>query len=342
MRAGEPTRRARTPAKRARTPRAPADASRRDAGPAPTDTPLADLAASLAGGTWAALETIDMDPTLTDTGSTGNMIPYADSAAWDPGSRQLLFMGADHITAARFVTYSDATNTWSIMADQPWFPDAFFHGYDHSVVRADAGEYFQRPFGSGTVHKYTIATGEWEELPDAGAESSNCCDGLAHFPELGGLVWPHGHELFVYGDETGEWTRLPAVIEMEATWNFAEYNPVHRVVLLGSAGARLWRLSDTGEVTPLRDPPISMYDGSGHTAVVTVDPISGTYLVLTPTERDFYAYDIESDTWTELSSPTKPELEGHSVLGAQVSTYGINLFVTCRGTCRLYAYRHSD
>jgi hypothetical protein len=104
----------------------------------------------------------------------------------------------------------------------------------------------------------------------------------------------------------------------------------------------LFRLSSSGNITQLGSPPVDLYDGSGYVGVFTVDPVSGVSRVLTPTSRQFYSYDVGDDSWQPLSSPTQPDLNSNGVVATPVSSYGVNLFVSCtRGDCHAYVYKHS-
>jgi hypothetical protein len=76
--------------------------------------------------------------------------------------------------------------------------------------------------------------------------------------------------------------------------------------------------------------------------VFTVDPASGAYLLLTPTTRQLYRYDVNSDVWLPSPSLSKPDLSSTGAVATPVSTYGVNLFVSCtRGECHAYVYKHS-
>lgn len=174
----------------------------------------------------------------------------------------------------------------------------------------------------------------------------NCCDALEFFPDLDGLVWVRGAvgEVWLFRENGQQWSQLGTWPTQDGgTWTFAEYDPVHKLLLFGSGNSNtLFKLASSGQITTLRNPPITIYDGSGYAGVFTVDPVSGTYLLLTPTSRQFYSYDLNTDSWQLRSSPTKPDLSSKGVAATPVSGYGVNLFVSCtRGDCHAHVYKHA-
>ena len=117
-------------------------------------TTLGDLAASMQPGTWAQLTTVNINPTLTNTGgASGFIFGYTDKAVWDPTTRQLLFIGGDHNGTARFVSYTDTTNSWQIQTQPSWIPSTVMHGYHHTAINAGSGILYHRPYHDQTVRK---------------------------------------------------------------------------------------------------------------------------------------------------------------------------------------------
>jgi chitodextrinase len=325
----------------------------------PGTSALAVLAGSLAPGQWASLSTADIDPTLTNTGGSSNMIfGYADAMKWDPVSRRMLYLGSDHGGHAtpgpnsthRFVAYSEDTNAWSVLPTPPWastnpvtgsYTDV--HGYDKTAIHPQARRLYRNPFNSKRIHVYDLDTGAWSQLPDPPNTGSSCCDAIEYFPELGGLVWSQGTgtQLF-FSDASQQWSPLGTEASLASTWMFAEHNPVHGVTILGSSTGALFALSSSGQLDRLGNIPVTIYDGSAWNGVVTLDPVSGDFLVLTPPTRQLHVYDVVTDTWRP--SPHAPPAPGmNAVLGTPIAAYGVTAFTHCnnRGTCGVWLYRHA-
>jgi hypothetical protein len=311
-------------------------------------TVIGDLAASMRAGTWAELSTKNIGPTLANLrGSEGTIVIYTDDMVWNPTTQEVFMVGADHLApeGPQFVSYSARNNTWQRLIRPAWLNITFFHGYDHSAIDQANGRFYHRPYMLNMIHRYDTNSKAWTELPNVNTYQ-NCCDALEYFPELDGLIWVHGElgEIWLFKESTGQWSRLGTwAAQGGGTWNFAEYNPVHKVLVFGSGGPRtLFKLSSTGQITQLNKPPVSFYDGSGYNGVFTVDPVSGEYLLLTPTLRQLYSYDVSGDLWHVQPSASKPDFNRRGVAAAPISTHGVILFVTCgRSNCKAYLYKHA-
>lgn len=333
-------------------------------------TVLGDLAASMQPGTWAELTTNNINETISNTGgATGITIPYADGAEWFPGTRQLLFIGSDHFSTVpkqgarvRFVAYSENTNSWSILPDASWFPTPYptpMHGYNHSAIDQVNGRLYHRPFNNMTVRKYDIASASWAALPAIPSSImgyTNCCVGIAWFPERNSLIYVSiesgtNGSVIEYSETAGQWRRLIGNLPMGDYHHFAKYNPVLKAVLFGGGNSnaaggdrKIYKLDSTGQVTALRDAPIPL---GIHASVITVDPVSGKFLVL-GNSKDFYIYDMLSDKW-QSQSGSPPIFTGRSysspgtsagIIATPVSTYGVTMFVKCYvDLCRTYLYK---
>lgn len=325
----------------------------RFAGPAGSETALANAARGLAPGAWAQVDADGLAATFTGThgGATGNIVPYSEDMVWDPTRRLAYFLGGDHIYSAgddfpRFVRYSDDANRWEILPDPAWLPASTSHGYDHSAVDPATGVFYHRAFNSNVLRRYDPATGQWDaiEAPFLN-QYGPCCDALEYFPALGGLIWVRGTgEVWRYSEATGQWDRLAESLDVNGTWLFAAVNPVRDEMVFGSAAqAKLYRLASSGVVTSLKDLPIQIYDGSGFAGDFTVDPVSGDYVVLTAPAHDVYAFDSTTDTWTAHPAAANPALDGKSVIAAPIDTYGVIGVVACRALdCSMWIYRHAS
>src|SRR5690349_7635017 len=77
---------------------------------------LANASASMAPGTWAEIQTININPVLAMAGgNTGTTLSYSDNLVWDPTTRKVFFIGGDHDPSSgcpRFLSYTESTNTW--------------------------------------------------------------------------------------------------------------------------------------------------------------------------------------------------------------------------------------
>ena len=332
-------------------------------------TPLGDLAVSMQPGTWATLTTNNINQTLSNTGgAAGSIFGYTEYIKWDRVGRRLYYMGSDHSGSstqqnfARHVQYNEASNAWSILPQQSWAvfsPGNGAHGYDHGAIDPVHRYFYWRRYNDLAVFRYNMDTGVWTAMSRNNViQFNSCCVGIDYFPELHGVLWA-GDENGDSGgvtrlnDATGQWDRIgkAAAYPMGDLHNFAEYNPIYKVMVFGggesgTAARKIYKLDATGGVTSLRDPPV---DVGINNSVFTVDPVSGDYLVFTNT-RQFYVYNVSTDTWTLRASgsaiPIWTTSYGNPIFGAvggPIDTYGVNVFVTCDGpnNCRVTLYKHS-
>src|SRR5438128_1432897 len=326
-------------------------------------TPLGDLAASLAPGTWGELITNNIAPTLASTGGDSGMtFGFTENGVWDPVSRQFFFIGGDHIpvppACPRFVSYTESTNTWQILPNPPWFACSGngMHGYDHTAIDPVSRKLYHRPYGDMVVRKFDLASNSWSNLPQIPVNvmsDVNCCVGVAWFPERQSLIYASvetgtNGSVIEYQEATGQWQRFGssvANLPMGTHQQFAEYNPVNKVVVFGGgAGSHfIYKLDTTAQVTALQPPPISL---GVEESIFTVDPVSGKYLVFN-NAKEFWIYDVKQDTWDK--QPGIPPIFNapvydppvHGVVATPVDNYGVTMFVKCYSSnCHVYIYKH--
>lgn len=309
-------------------------------------SPISELAASMRPGTWAELETEELDATMAAAGASGIKIPYSDDLVWDPNTHRAFFVGGDHADIADHLRYDGASNTWSTLPRPAWIPGGTSHGYDHSALDPTRGLLYHRPFADNALHRYDTATETWSDLPSPPDNGVSCCDALEYFPPLDALVWAHHSygEVWAFGEATGEWTLL-GTLPPGDTWQVAAYNPVGESMVF-VYDELMHRLLADGTIETLGPLGAPVYDGSGYNGVFTVDPTSGVYLVSTPAgegNRTFWAFDDVADTWSVLPEQPSVDLAQTAMVAAPIAEYGVTMFTYCYGNtpCGVLLYKHS-
>ncbi len=315
-------------------------------------TSLADLTARLKAGEWGELVTNNINAVLGETsGNTavGNILPYAEGMAWDPVNRNVYFVGSDHnyepgsYTSTRFVNYSDATNSWGKTLPAPAGAD-LNHAYDHNALDPTTGDlYFSNysDYGQATVRRFNVRQGGgWSDL-NAKAPAPSLQAALTFVPELNALVFFSTGGVYKYSNNS--WVSLGSVSGLDYHL-IAEYNPVHKVTVFGGGNgiSTMYKLSSTGQISSLKNAPLSL---SLQSMEFSVDPVSGEYLVLSPST--FYAYNVTSDSWRTLPAPPSSVWnevpQNMSLVAVPVNTYGVVMYVTCDGpSCRVNVYKHAN
>jgi hypothetical protein len=320
---------------------------------------LSDLVATMQPGQWRELMTNNINPTLSAGGASGIVFGYTESARWDPVSRQLFFAGGDHNDLAQFISYKESNNTWQRLPRPGWMPSSTMHGYDHSAVDPAGRYFYHRPYNSTTIQRYHIDNQSWSAiaaLPGSVMGYNNCCVGVDWFPELGALVYASSENgplgsLAKWTASNNTWTRVTQpTLTIGGYHSFAEYNPVHKLVLFGGGndpGSRnIYKVDASGQVTALNQAPVKL---AIQDSIVTVDPLGGDYLVFT-TARQFYVYRVQNDSWSLQNGGTSLPIwttnfgnPVHGVVATPLSNFGVTLFVTCNGSnaCKVHLYKHA-
>lgn len=314
-------------------------------GPTCVATTLSEAAAALQPGQWVQVTTQNFNAATTDDGASFNVFYYTEDMTWDPVSRQLLFVGGGHASDAEFLRYGEQTNAWVRVkpSGSAWHSN-FSHAYDQNAIIPSLGKfYFRQPAydPSDRIEIYDIPTGTWSRSA-AMPVRPGCCGGLEYFPELNGLVLAEGSAgLLLYEPAQNRWSTISSSVSMGEYHNFAEYSPVHKVMIFGggegTGGSTVQRLDANRQITRLRDAPQRL--GQTH-SIVTVDPNSGNFLVFF--DNAFYEFQPLTDTWTRMNTSAPWSGGVFSVVATPISTYGVVLFAKAAGdSSRVWLYRHS-
>jgi len=247
-------------------------------------------------GEWRSLSTKNINATLGALGASQTVFGFAENIEWDPVTQQLFYAGGDHNDKAWFIAYDAKSNIWRRIDERSWG-----HGYDHNAIDPTGRMFFYRSFSNPVIERYDISSGNWESLPslEGKIDYISCCVGIEYFPELHGLVYisrekgANGAAL-LWNSRSNSWLRLGAGFPIGVYHNFAEYNPVHRVMLFGGGNppnsSAIYRLDKNGKIDSLNPAPIPL---GIQQSIVTVDPISGNFLIFT-SRSEFYEYNVIS------------------------------------------------
>jgi hypothetical protein len=161
---------------------------------------------------------------------------------------------------------------------------------------------------------------------------------LELFPELGGLVFVGGGNVFLYRFKTKKWEVLARMLEIGRSEAFADYDPARRVVLFGG-GKGFYRLDVAGHVTALKEPPIPL----GLKEALVFADAGKLWALARPDGRAFHEYDVAKNAWTALEPPPLPVLRAapraHTA-AAPLSGEGVVLFLAAdEAASNVYLYR---
>lgn len=314
---------------------------------------LSDLASQMQPGEWAELDTgltsefLRTYPTDGSGRGPDSVLQFADSAVWDPTSRQFLFIGAPHYRPYKFIIYNESSNSWRLGPLPP--SGGLTHGYDHNAIDPATGNIYYRASFNAKFYKFNISQNSWGSLPDIPG-NIGCCGGLKFFPEINGLIFAGGDFGLVhfFDVSTNQWTNLAEGLWTSSYSQFAEYNPVHKVVIFGggqNGQNAFYKIDASKNITHLKSTPTAINVGS---SLITVDPVSGKYLLF-GRDNVFYEYDVTTDSWDVINSTPPIVTWGYSgnelfdTIAAPISTHGVIMFVKTRfDTSRVYLYKHAE
>lgn len=313
----------------------------------PTAPTIAQLAPLVSVGGWGEVTgTVDIATVLGNSGgNTGSNTAYADNALWHETLKRIYFIGSDKAVQQRMRQYDDTTSTWFTYPAASWMPVVGPHGWAHSAIDESRGLIYHRKYQS-FMYRYSIATDTWTQLPSPSSSPSNsCCDAVAYFPEMDGVIWARsGGQVHLYRESTGAWTNLTsATFASGSTWMSAKYNPVHQtVVFMNPIRKAMYKITSDGTVTKLRDLYANAYDGNSTNGTFAVDPVSGQMVLISATSRDLYSHDLPTDTWATVTSVDKPDMSLWQIASVGAPSAGGILVFGCRNlsTCKLWLYKH--
>jgi hypothetical protein len=353
------------------------------AAPAPTPVPppnpgaskLADLAASMARGTWAALVVPNQQQVLgiatnpIPPGGGGQSTQFANKMPWNSFSKTIDMMIADHYGTGsnmQFVRYLEASNAFKQeMAPGTTGVTGLGHGYDHTCVNPTNGDLYH--------HKYNSNQNYRKKLSDATFASIGAGDAAAH-QVAEAVCWWSGtfngagaqgcYIVFATGIVPGAlsaWDPLTSAW----FWNGAvatpgygdcyhtamQYSKVKNCAVFGggsrsASSKKTWRLNADRSITPMPDAAQNIGPKAG---IFDVDPVSGNFLLLAGGQL----YELNPDgaeKWTQQtggrvppSAVGVPTAANTGVISCSIPDYGVIAYSTVVSTgspCSFYLYKH--
>jgi hypothetical protein len=316
---------------------------------------MGNLASSMKAGEWRELPTTGLTRNFLETygfnAANHSILQYGAKAAWDPNSEQFLFMGSPHDNPYKFVIYSAQDNRWregplplSCLETGHMSTGCSVHSYYYCSMDVVNGRFFY--WIKNKIYQYTVAVNKWGPWS---VESPNNLNygGLAYFPEVNQFVvvsgW-QGH--YKYDWQSRNWISLShSGLNTQSNYHmFAQYNPVHKLVLFGGGNysSNVLKMTPDGQITQCQNSPVNI---RGCPTTFTIDPVTGDGLLLD--RGSFWKFDVPADRWSSLPSPSSlfqglsSNDCGLGIVAAPVSTYGVVMYLAF-SPAKAYLYKHSE
>ncbi|MBL8793310.1 MAG: hypothetical protein JNM56_05350 [Planctomycetia bacterium] len=271
-------------------------------------TALSKLAASMKPGTWAELKT-EMPKGLWSSplvdggrnkGGAGGLhiAGWTDDAHWDSRTGQFLYMGLRQ--TRQFIAYSEEKNAWRAIeldrkSDNPVFQTDYGHIYGTNGFDHERGRFYHlhRDFKDlkGGISYFDTATEKWTKLPPKPPTSGGMA--LEYSGAQDGLLLL-GKQAWFFSNQRQKWEDLGSS-PVDGYHSLMRWNPYRQEILMagGNNGRQVVaRFTKAGKIERLKDAPVNL---SVHD-LLTVDPLSGRYLILGFNEdKKTEAFEFDSD-----------------------------------------------
>jgi hypothetical protein len=325
---------------------------------------LSDVAAALTPGEWAEVTTNFPTATFFKDSTASGIFVYSDDAVWYSDSQWIMFTGSDHggtVNPGAFVIYKAETDTWE--KRERGLRGDFSHAYSFNTIDEEKDVYYHydHSYPGGKVLAYDIHADVWSAY--CTLDPNNTPTGMVEwFPEAGKMIAVGNNTARLRYLDTASmtWTGFgPNLHRGIAYHGLGRYNPKHKVILAGFGST--WHIDGDlpgygayiidSNLTVTSTSVCSIFVAHPH-GLLTCDPVSGDFLVM-DRNGNFVSYDLLSDTWKKLPSPTVPVFDPADnspiyVVSAPVPELGVAVFLQVRGTgawgwastSHVYLYKH--
>jgi hypothetical protein len=300
-------------------------------------TELSKLAASMKPGTWAELKTRMPERLWSAPSKKGLHIgTWSDDAHWDSRTGQFIFFGVRQ--ARKLVAYSEGKNEWRNIpfAGKPNAPELaqrFGHQYSNNSLDPERSRYFTYGWC------YDIVMDSWSKLPPCklGRKSMT----FEYSSAMKGLLMlvrqPQG--LLCFFDEDKKAWRSLGKTPLIGYHSMARHNPIRKEVMFAGGNSRghvVLILDSDGKAKRMKDCPVDL--NINHD-LITVDPISGRYLIMGTKEKQLIEFDSAKNEYRLVDDfeKTPYPFVGYShPMVAFIPEYGVTMWADKK----VHLYKH--
>lgn len=306
-------------------------------------TELSKLATQMKHGTWADLN-VETPKGLWSAPppSKGLHIgTWSDDAHWDSRTGQFLYFGVRQ--TRKMVAYSEEKNTWRVIefADKKNAPELlqkFGHQYSTNSHDPERSRFFTG------LYCYDIVNDTWSELPAVPDNMGSGSMTFEYFTAMDGLLTIARQPksiLRIFNENTKEWSNLGS-ISVHGYHSLARHNPYLKEVFFGGGNnsKKITIVTNDGKAVDKKDLPVNVEKFTINPGFVTVDPLSGRYLIMLQ-GRIFIEYDSIKDEHRLIDdftiTPWPFEQGGiGSYIVAHIPEYGVTMWAGPK----IFLYKH--
>ncbi|MFO7899238.1 MAG: hypothetical protein R6V58_09275 [Planctomycetota bacterium] len=254
----------------------------------------------------------------------------------------------------RFVAYSERKNAWRSIeldrkSDNPVFRTRYGHVYGTNAFDHERSRFYHlyRSFKSekegldltGGISSFDVVAEKWTKLPP---RPKGLGGGMAleYFGAMDGLV-SLGRKPGFFSIARRKWEAMPES-PVSGYHSLFRHNPYRQELLMagGNHNPRVVaRLTKNGTVERLKDCPVSLSVSSDK---VTVDPVTGKYLIYggNKGEKKLYEFDSDENTYRLIEAFTAnwPYSRYAMPVCAFIPEYGVIMWAEPKG---VYLWKHT-
>lgn len=315
-------------------------------------TELSKLAASMKPGDTAKLNTT-MPKGLwkSPPPSRGlHIAGWTDDAHWDSRTGQFLYMGLRQ--TRQFIAYSEEKNEWRVIeldkkSDNPCFQSQFGHIYSSNGFDPERSRFYHRYNGfksekegldlKGGISWFDVPTGKWTKLPPAPENSTFKGQAVEYFSAMDGLILL-GPKTWILKTGSPKWEPV-GDSPVDGYHSLIRHNPYRKEILMAGGNQQLRtvaRITKEGKIERLKDFPSDL---SVRSDKITVDPLTGNYLILKNEDKKLYEFNPDKNEYVPVENFKYPYSKYPLPVWAFIPEHGVVMWAEPEG---VFLYKHAS
>lgn len=265
------------------------------------ETELEKLIKDMAPNSWAELKTNNNNKNLMKVkikeDTFYHIAGWTDDGVWDEKRKIFLYMGFRQ--GLKFISYSEATNSWDETLSVPEWPikSNFGHVYGNNAYDEKRGIFYHHFSATNLVAAYDMEKKIWSTLPPIPNSPGQLATSIEFFPDADCLFRQASDGLWYFSNKKNEWVKMDK-IAVCGYHSLVRYNPIKKEVLFvgGSHTPNaVVKIDKDLKVTEIAPSPVPL---NIRFEKLIVNPLNGHYLIIR--ENEMYDLDSEKGVFTKV------------------------------------------
>lgn len=313
-------------------------------------TELSKLAASMKPGTMAELKTTMPKGLWTSPPPSRGLhiAGWTDDAHWDSRTGQFLYMGMRQ--TRQFIAYSEEKNEWRVIeldkkSDNPCFQSKFGHIYSSNGFDHERSRFYHRYNGfeseglklQGGISFFDVPTEKWTKIPPIPENSTFRGQAIEYFSAMDGLILL-APKTWVLKTGSQKWEPV-GDSPVDGYHSLIRHNPYRSEILMAGGNQQprtVARITKAGKIEKLKDFPSDLSVRSDR---ITVDPLTGNYLILEDESKKLYEFNPDKSGYVPVENFKYPYGKYPMPVWAFIPEYGVVMWAEPSG---VFLYKHAS